>query len=317
MRRIALLTSILALALAVPAQSQQQQRRPRRQPPKPLTVEQVRKQVPADVKWIPDIAYREGHEKWKLDLAMPAERGSKPRPALVIVHGGGWVGGDKRVGQWARYPIEYAENGYVAISVNYRLVQDAPFPACIEDVKNAVRWLRAHATEYNVDPERIGGYGNSAGAHLVALIGLATPDVGLEGDGPYQKHSSALQAVCASATPTDFVNWAKDKEWPAGRRQRTFGENRASYDEIARNSSPITHVRGDAPPFLLFHGTADNTVPIAQSQRFTDAMREAGAKNITYMIIDGASHGVFTRNATLTYPAMLAFFNSTIGADRP
>ena len=129
--------------------------------------------VPKNLVIAADIPYRPGDSKfWTLDLAMPKAQSEKPRPALVFVHGGGWSSGDKRRGTFKTIPIEYAQKGYVCISVNYRLTSEAAFPACLEDVKCAVRWLRAHAEKYNVDPDRIGGYGNSAGAHLVSLLGL-------------------------------------------------------------------------------------------------------------------------------------------------
>ena len=149
--------------------------------------------VPAGVQLLTDIGYREGSEKWRLDLAMPKENGGGPRPAHVIVHGGGWRSGDKGGGQWRSLPLEYAAKGHVCISVNYRLTDEAPFPACVEDVKCAVRWLRANAEKYNLDPQRVGAYGNSAGAHLVAMLGLVGPEAKLEEDGPYQDQSSLAQ----------------------------------------------------------------------------------------------------------------------------
>jgi acetyl esterase/lipase len=151
--------------------------------------------IPPGVRVIADIAYREGASKaWRLDLAMPKEPADEPRPAIVFVHGGGWRSGDKRKGNFLGPTLAFAAKGYVCITVNYRLLGDAPMPACIEDVKCAVRWLRAHAEEYNVNPERIGAYGNSAGAHLVAMLGVCPPSAGLEGDGPWQEYSSMVQA---------------------------------------------------------------------------------------------------------------------------
>jgi acetyl esterase/lipase len=157
----------------------------------------------------------------------------------------------------------------VAVSLNYRLTDEAPFPACVEDVKCAVRWLRANAAKYNVDPQRIGAYGNSAGAHLVAILG---PEAGLEGDGPYQDQSSQVQAVCCSATPTDFTDWGGK----TFRGDDTFLAGPAeSKGERRKKASPITYVWADAPPFLVIHGTADNTVPLSQAEKLVRAMPTA------------------------------------------
>ncbi len=103
-----------------------------------------------------DIAYADESPAQKLDLYLPPGKANAPRPAIVVVHGGGWRGGDKQRGQWVRVPAQYASDGYVAMSVNYRLTGEAPWPAQIEDVKAAVRWLRAHAEKYGVDVDRIG-----------------------------------------------------------------------------------------------------------------------------------------------------------------
>jgi len=143
------------------------------------------------------------------------------------------------------------------------------------------------------------------------MLGLAGPEAGLEGDGPYQEQSSLLQAVCASATPTDFVNWSKDKK-QTGPMQLLAGPEQ-TYWERAKKASPITYVRADAPPFLVIHGTADRTVPIIQAERFVKALREAGAEKVTYMIFDNEGHGAFSAKSVLTRPAMMAFFESTIG----
>ena len=265
-------------------------------------------QLPAGVQSELDIAYAADSPAQKLDLYLPTGTAAAPRPAIVVVHGGGWRGGDKQRGQWARIPAQYASDGYVAISVNYRLTGEAPWPAQIEDVKAAVRWLRAHAEKHAVDVDRIGAYGNSAGAHLVSLLGLVKQSDGLEGSGPHQEQSSMVQAVCASATPTDFLNWREPGAVPE-RLGRTFlaGPGDTLRDR-ARQASPITYARGDAPPFLLIHGTADRTVPIGQSDRFAKALRAAGAEHVRYMIFDDETHGVFQRQRLLTYPAMKAFF---------
>ncbi len=260
-----------------------------------------------------DISYAGHSDAQRLDLYLPPEGSSGLRPALVFVHGGGWRGGDKGGGVWRRMPAQYASDGYVAISVNYRLSGEAAWPAQIHDVKAAVRWLRANAGELRVDPERIGAYGNSAGAHLVSLLGLAREEHGLEGSGPHQGQSSLVQAVCASATPTDFLNWGAADTLPR-RLGTTFLAGPADkLAERAAQASPITYARGDAPPFLLIHGTSDSTVPIQQSDRFARALREAGAREVRYMIFDDEGHGVFRAQQLLTGPATKAFFDRHLG----
>jgi len=304
MRRcIALL--ILCL-IALPAIAQQ-----RKRPPDP-TADQVKAQLPAGVRYMADIAYDTQSKAQKLDLYLPANDSQQPRAAVVIVHGGGWSGGDKRRGQWWRIPADYAAAGYVAISVNYRLTDEAPSPAQVEDAKCAVRWLRAHATEYGVDPNRIGAYGNSAGAHLVSMLGLVKVSDDQEGTGPHQDQSSMVQAVVASATPADFQNWGEIGNVPS-RLGKTFLAGPA--DELAkraRQASPISFARDDAPPFFLIHGNADRTVPIMQSERFAKALRDAGAKEVRYMMFDNEGHGVFGSQRLLTYPAMKAFFDEAL-----
>src|SRR4051794_20174400 len=134
-----------------------------------------------------DVPYRAGPVKaWRLDLAMKADLRGRPRPGIVVIHGGGWIEGDKSsfVFRDRRAPaniVEFARQGFVAVSINYRLAQEAPFPAALEDCKAAVRWLRAHAKEYNLDRGHIGAYGNSAGGHLAMLLAMVGKDAGLEG----------------------------------------------------------------------------------------------------------------------------------------
>ncbi|MCB1020254.1 MAG: alpha/beta hydrolase, partial [Acidobacteria bacterium] len=161
-----------------------------------------------------DVAYDTRSPKQKLDLYYDDGAGQGLRPAIVLVHGGGWSSGDKGGKLWRTLPVEFAQRGYVAASVNYRLTDEAPTPAQIEDVKAAVRWLRANAERLRLDPDRIGAFGHSAGAHLVALLGLTRPKDGLEGDGPNQEQSSAVQAVLAWAAPTDFARWLESGQYP-------------------------------------------------------------------------------------------------------
>ena len=141
------------------------------------------KQVPEGVTFIPDIAYREGHEAWKLDLRCPQSAGSLSVQPLFLSMAVGGEMGDKRRGGFLRPTIGYAAKGYVCVTVNYRMLDEAPITACVEDVKNAVRWLRAHAEEYNIDPERMARVEIPLARHLAVMLGVCPPSAGLEGDG--------------------------------------------------------------------------------------------------------------------------------------
>ena len=268
--------------------------------------------IPEGVVVLPDIAYREGHERWTLDLAMPEEMGDEPRPGIVFVHGGGWRSGDKRRTNFLGPAIEFAAKGYVCVSTNYRLVSHAPFPACVEDVKCAVRWLRAHTEAYNLDPDNIGAYGNSAGAHLVSMLGLCPPSAGLEGDGPWQEHSSMVQAVVCSATPSSFLVPFNDRVPKSiGQGKRRGGPISSSLsDEMRKKISPITHVSADAPPFMIIHDTSDKTVAVRHGDDLHKALTDAGAKVVTYFRYDdGYGHGVWGGNIAALGPAREIFFD--------
>jgi acetyl esterase/lipase len=278
----------------------------RRQNDRPQT---ATAKVPPNVELRKDVAYREGHAKWKVDLMLPKQQSDSLRPGVVFIHGGGWRSGDKGGKQWRSMPLTYASKGYVCISINYRLSGDAPFPASIEDCKCAVRWFRANAKEFNLDPNRIGAYGNSAGAHLAAVIGLAGPNAKLEGDGPHQDQSSLVQAVCCSATPSDFTLFGSPERTASRLFPGMSGEKR---DGMIRRCSPVTHVSAQAPPFLIFHGTADKVVPFRQGVALEKALKDAGASDVKFMKFDGAGHGVFGQKAKTTHPAMEAFFARTL-----
>lgn len=234
-----------------------------------------------------DIVYREGESNsWKLDLATPTNLETELRPALVIVHGGGWSMGSKSVDVYQKMMVDYAEKGYVTINVEYRLTGEAGFPACIEDVKNAVRWLRAHAEELNVDPERIGTYGHSAGAHLALMLGMTSEEDGLEGDGSYKEYSSHVNVVAAGSPPTELgreTPMSKPIWWPIG------------------------YISANHPPMLLIQGTEDPVVKPVLTRDFVTKMKEAGAK-IEYLEVSGGHDVAYASQLEVTDPAIEKFF---------
>lgn len=236
-----------------------------------------------------DVPYREGEsDSWKLDLAMPENSGDELRPALVIVHGGGWAGGSKSVDVYQKMMVDYAHKGYVTINVEYRLTGEAPFPACIEDVKCAVRWLRAHAEELNVDPDRIGSYGHSAGAHLSMMLAMVPESAGLEGDGGWDEYSSMVNVAGAGSPPTELgrdVEMAKKEWWPIG------------------------YISADHPPMFLIQGTEDPIVLPERTRDFVEKMRAAGATNLEYLEMEG-DHGIaYNGQLDVTAPALEEFFD--------
>jgi acetyl esterase/lipase len=194
--------------------------------------------------------------------------------------------GSKSDPVYQKMMLDYALKGYVTINVNYRLTGEAPFPACIEDVKSAVRWLRAHAASYHVDPDRIGGYGHSAGAHLALMLAMVPASAGLEGDGGWNDFSSGLNVVVAGAPPTELgreVAMAKPIWWPIG------------------------YISANHPPMLLIQGADDPVVRPERTDDFVQQMRKAGAP-IDYLRIDGVGHGVaYADKLEITDPAIENF----------
>jgi acetyl esterase/lipase len=219
----------------------------------------------------------------ELDLYLPA--GGAPAPAVVFLHGGGWRLGSRRSAGPA-FPDpslfeEAARAGIAVASVDYRLSGEALWPAQLHDAKAAVRWLRARAGELGLDPARIAAWGESAGGHLAALLGLTAGDAALEGDVGVTGPSSAVTAVAAWYPPTDLAGFAADAGTdpldPATREAQLLGAPPAAVPDVAARASPVTHVSAAAPPFLLLHGEADRLVPCVQSRRLAEALRAAGA----------------------------------------
>ncbi len=247
------------------------------------------------IKVIDDIPYREGEsESWKLDLASPVNFGEKPMPAIVIIHGGGWRSGSKQVNVYRSMLIDFAFQGYVAISVEYRFTDEAPFPACIEDVKCAVRWLRAHAKELNVNTDRIGAFGHSAGAHLAVMLAVSSENKNLEGDGGWNGYSSKINAVVGGSTPVQLDreragNWDNTEYWPVG------------------------YISANVVPMLIIHGSGDKTVNVASVDKYVENLKASGASDVTYLRIEGGNHGVaYDESLDVTNPAIDKFFARTL-----
>jgi acetyl esterase/lipase len=218
--------------------------------------------LPPGVKAETNIEYvKDGHERNRLDLYLP-EKAAGALPLVVWIHGGGWTAGDK-----APCPLVWlVPKGYVVASINYRFLKHGDPPAQIEDSKAAIRWLRANASKYHIDPTRVGVAGASAGGYLVALLGTAGDAKDLEGKGGNPDQSSRVQAVLDIFGPTRIRN----------------GD--------AKRDNVLTYVRKDNPPFLIVHGDADKTVPLAASERLTEALKKAGVE-VNLVVMKGAGHG--------------------------
>lgn len=190
-------------------------------------------------------------------------------PGVLLVHGGGWRGGDRS--QLRGYGIMLGRRGYVCVASEYRLVGESAWPAQIHDVKAALRWMRAESAQLGIDPDKVAVEGNSAGAHL-ALFAAGTPDrPEWEGDGGNPDQSTKVSAVVAVYPPTAF--WHGEPT-PEGVSVRALSDDPTS--ELAAGASPLTYVGPAYPPTLLIHGTADTIVPTAASLRMYEQLVDAG-----------------------------------------
>ena len=227
-----------------------------------------------------------------LDVFEPANNTGLPRPAILLIHGGAWNSFDKST----MWPLAHflAIAGFVAIPVDYRLFNNDinHWPAQLDDVQMAVRWVRANSGRYNLDRNHIGAYGHSSGGQLALLLGMT--DTRDNSDAALAKYSSKVQAVVDAAGPTDFTTQS-DKE---GIQYMTnfLGADYAKHPEVWREASPISHVAKSNAPILIIHGTKDDSVPVAEADALTEALKKAGATvqylrlDSDHMFSDDASH---------------------------
>jgi acetyl esterase/lipase len=283
-RRLDLVFALLCLALTSRTTPASAQSKPP-QLPKGFAAEM-------DVKYVPD-----GDPAQSLDIFYPEAKAEKPLPLLVWIHGGGWEAGSK-----ANPPyLSQLPRGYVVASLEYRFSQKAIFPAQIQDCQAALRWLRANAKKYSIDPDKVGVGGASAGGHLSALVGTSGGAKAFPMIGGNEDQSDRVQCVCDIFGPTDFNTVIKQAEedknvknifkWNMGDPySKLIGGGLGEDLEKGKAVSPTQYVSKDAPPFLIFHGDKDALVPYAQSVELTDKLKEAGV-DVTLQKIPGAGHG--------------------------
>jgi len=232
---------------------------------------------------------------------------------VVIIHGGGWTGGDKGAAREINIGTNLALNGYVGLSINYVLastnkaVSKATWPQNLHDCMTAVRWLRKNAERLQLDPQRIGVIGGSAGGHLAAMLAVVGDKDGLDPKLPYGEFSCRVQCAVDLYGPADLSD----------RPNLTMlGKSREEAPELYRAVSPVTYVDKSDPPILIMHGTADKTVDIAQSRLFAAKLKEAGARH-ELVIVEGAPHTFHLqpKQADLR-PKVLGFLDQHLKAGR-
>ena len=237
------------------------------------------------VEIIRDSSYADGKNNYqKVDLYVPKKRNTdKPLPVIALIHGGGWGGGTRLF--FTNRACDYASTGdYAAVCVGYRLTGEAKWPAQIHDCKAAIRLIRARAREWNVDPDRIGVLGGSAGGHLATLIAATGNVRTLDGDiGPYKETSSAVKCLVNFCGPCDLTQpLTNDKRMAADiadKVTKLLGGEAKDLPEVAREASPLTYISKDTPPVITIHGTRDSFVDFKLSQRLDAALKAAGVKS--------------------------------------
>ena len=250
-------------------------------------------EVPENIQLDRDMVFAtiDGQEL-KLDIAYPKDNKGK-LPAIVYIHGGGWEGGGKPTDQ----TVLFAGYGFVGIAIEYRVSSTAKFPAAVHDCKTAIRWIRANAKKYGIDPDRIGVIGESAGGHLSALMGASGGDAYLEGDGPYREYKSSVQAVVDLFGPTDLtaaedaITPTMDYNSESSPVTKFLGKPPKDALDLAKKASPVAYVDAKTPPTLIIHGEMDNIVNMHQAELLYNALIKAGVKT-NLIRVKNAGHGL-------------------------
>ncbi len=232
-----------------------------------------------------------GDRKLAMEVFVP--EGEGPFPGVLLVHGGGWIGGNRQA--FEPFAIALAKRGYVVGNIEYRLATEAKFPGAVLDCKAAVRWLRAHADQYGYDAGRVGVCGTSAGGHLALLLGTGGGVEALEGEvGDHPEESSRVQAIVDYYGASDFILRSRTQpaktEKPGGSAYGLLGGSAREQPEKAKLASAAWQVTEDDPPLLILHGEKDRTVLIDQAVRMRDAYRDAGLP-VEYHPLPEAGHG--------------------------
>ena len=252
-------------------------------------------------KWL-DVAYATKSQSQKLDIYLPDE-GEGPFPVILSIHGGAFKAGDKGDNQVIPM-LEGLKRGYAVVSINYRLSQEAIFPAQIFDIKAAVRWIRANAKQYKFNPDKIASWGGSAGGHLSAMTGTSGDVKELEDlslGNPSQ--SSRVQAVVDWFGPTDFLKM--DKQLTEGKvknpqvhllpdspESELIGKNLSDAPELVKVANPETYITPDDPPFFIQHGRLDHLVPYQQSVNLANKLEKViGKDKVTLELLPDSDHG--------------------------
>jgi acetyl esterase/lipase len=263
--------------------------------------------VPADVIFETAIEYTNpDNQHLQLDLARP-KSGAGPFPAVICIHGGGFRAG-KREG-YDGLCIRLAQRGYVAMTVSYCLAPKFPFPAAIHDVKAAVRWARANAAKYHIDPDRIGVTGGSAGGHLAQFLGVTGDVQEFEGTGGNAERPSKVACVVNVYGPSDFTK-SYGKSVDAAEVLPLFlGGNLHTARRMHIRASPLYWVTPNAAPMLCIHGTEDKYVAHEQAVWMVDRLKAAGVE-AELLSLPGAGHGFRGKDAETAEKALMAFFDT-------
>jgi acetyl esterase/lipase len=254
----------------------------------------------AEVRTEHDVDYLGGGRREKADLYLPASpKPGQKFPAVLIIHGGGWSGGDKRATREINIGTTLAQNGYVGMSINYALATSSnttpTWPQNLYDCKNAVRWLRQNAGHLQIDPERIGVIGGSAGGHLAAMVALTGPELDPPGTG-------SCRVQCA-------VDLYGPVLWFEQRDISMFRKTRAEAPELYKQADPRTHADKNDPPILILHGTADKTVAVADSEALAVALKAAGVEHQLEIIPDAPHTFHLQPKQRDLRPLVLGFFD--------
>jgi acetyl esterase/lipase len=247
------------------------------------------------VKLEPNLAYGQ-YPETVLDVFTPASQGAEKRPAVIVIHGGGWVGGTKEA-VYESFVRRYLEKGFVVANVEYRLAKAAKAPAAVEDALRASNWFLENAAKWNVDRKRVVVTGGSAGGHLALMVGMATKSAGL---GKPAKVAAVVNFYGITDV-ADQLSGANMRQYAV-----TWVPDEPGRIDLARRVSPLTYVRKDVPPILTIHGDADQTVPYEHGVQITKMLVDAGARAEMISVPQGR-HGFPKEKLDELYPQIFAF----------